>query len=329
MRRVAASALALLASALPALSGAQTFANGTLAVVTISNGGEVSLLNFARTGTGQTGTNQVALPLFLGTSAWEGALTSDGSNPGRLAVAGLSSSASSAPRRVVQFDAATGGIVHADLGAVGETVHSAQIVGNALYVGGASGAFGGAFNGTATGGSASTTGIGASSYRSIQNLGGTIYASRDNMIVTISGGVETQTGVVLPTTTGGGAGAGTTFPGMAGDFVLADANTLYIAGGRGDLYRSVRSGSGGAFGTPTHLRTPSIAHLAFDGTTLYATTTASSVSQLIAIDPATGSTTVLATAGANRSFRGVEVVPEPGTLLALSLGGLALLRRRK
>jgi hypothetical protein len=73
-----------------------------------------------------------------------------------------------------------------------------------------------------------------------------------------------------------------------------------------------------------------ISGIAFDGNRVYATAS-NGTALLSTVDTGAGfgSWTTLATAATNTRFRGVEVVPEPGTLLALGAGLAAVAARRR
>ena len=334
--------------ALAAVSSAQ-FADQTLAVVLLDGNGsaptaagvQTRLANFAKTGTGQTPISTVLLPQFnSGTATSEGFLQSDGANPFNLYVGGYTaavatgvaaSSSASNPRVVTQFNALTGAITTTTLGANdfdANNIRSAVYVNNTLYAAGA-GAAGSDFRliqgtpGAAFGGTQDLTATpGATATLRVTHVQeGTVYASAAANIYSFSNG--TQTSIFGTNPTG--------FTG-AYDFRFADANTLYISDdtASGGLFRAVRNTGTGLFGTATRVGTiAGLRGLAFDGTTLYGTTPTGN--QILSIDPATGATTILATAGTGQIFRGVEVVPEPATMaaMALGLGALAARRRKK
>lgn len=158
--------------------------------------------------------------------------------------------------------------------------------------------------------------------RLLRVLDGTVtYATSSNIFVH-DGSVATSVFATTPT--------------LAGivDFRFTDSDTLYLAdesSTNGGLYRSLRQANG-LFGTPTLVGgSGGLRSLAFDGTTFYATSSATTNNNLLTINPITGARTTLASAGTNRAFRGVEVVPEPATMaaMALGLGALAARRRRR
>lgn len=76
-------------------------------------------------------------------------------------------------------------------------------------------------------------------------------------------------------------------------------------------------------------------HIAVIGTDVFGTTTETSANRIVKISFANGFTSaftgasVVATAGANTAFRGLEVVPEPASFAILGLGVLGLAIRRK
>ncbi len=332
---------------LPAASFAQ-FADGTLAVVTIGDGvnflseggNRVTLRNYARTGSGQTPLASTTLPLYLGTNNYEGQLQSDGGDPRNLYLGGFSGTAPSGPvfattgarvpRRVTGFDTRTGAAASTDLGPndySGVSLCSAQVIGTSILAAGdgpSSPARGGILTGTFTG-TSTTLAQGASngSTRLAKNLGGTLYYTDGENIYTGPNGTN-------PIFRGGAPGN------LIAGFVLVGRDTVYYTNPStfgtptpAGLFRSTR-GADGLFGTPTRLYSgaPLLA-LATDGTRLFATTDGGYDNALLSFDLNGGDVRTLATAGTNRAFRGVEVVPEPASLAALALGALALLKRRR
>ncbi len=159
-------------------------------------------------------------------------------------------------------------------------------------------------------------------------------------IYRISGGLATtsgSTGSVVISTVGSGTGTASPY-----DFWFKDANTCYIADDR-----STANGGGiqkwefvsGSWSRTYTLNVNLTAGLR--GLTgrdnggnieLYATSADSATKLVGVVDGgAASSFTVLATAGTNTAFRGVEFapVPEPTTILAAVIGAVAFLKRRK
>lgn len=346
--------LTLAGLALAAVSSAQ-FAPQTIAVVSLGSGAaalsntgeQVTLLDFAKTGAAQASPLASAtLPLFLsGTATSEGFLTSDGSASANLAIGGYSNSSTGAgltgsvvnttgaqvPRRVATYNSATGATSFTNLGSndfSANNIRSAQVVDGQIYAAGPNPAAGstgldggvltGAFNGTTSDLAATPATTG--SIRLAQFIDGTLYYSINTNIYTGAG----NTGSIF--------GANPTGLTSGYDFVFTDANTLYVADDSVGLLKATRDATSGFFNTAVKVGTvPTIRGLAFDGTTLFATTTATTNNSLISFDLAGGNITTLASAGTNKVFRGVEVVPEPATMagMALGLGALAARRRKK
>lgn len=156
----------------------------------------------------------------------------------------------------------------------------------------------------------------------------------------ISGGLATvtgSTGSVVFSTVGSGTGTASPY-----DFWFKDANTCYVADDR-----STASGGGlqkWEFSSGVWTRTYTLntnltaglrglcGRVVSGNVELYATS-ADSATKLVGITDtgASSAFTILATAGTNTAFRGVEFtpVPEPATVCALAIGLGALLRRRK
>ncbi len=132
------------------------------------------------------------------------------------------------------------------------------------------------------------------------------------------------------------------------DFFFANDRTLYLADDRatGGLYKLARTG--GATGDVTTGSWAVVYNVAAGATglrglagevvgntvNLFGTTTETSANRLVAysetLSAATaGSFTTIATSAANTVFRGVTLVPTPGSAALLGLGGLLAARRRR
>ncbi len=116
----------------------------------------------------------------------------------------------------------------------------------------------------------------------------------------------------------------------ARDFVVVDANTLYVATSTGSAGLIKMTFNGTSWVEAYRLGGTGISGVAFDGSKVYATAS-NGTTILSTVDNGSGfgSWTTLATAAANTRFRGIEVVPEPGTMLALGAGLAALAARRR
>ncbi len=133
--------------------------------------------------------------------------------------------------------------------------------------------------------------------------------------------------------------AGTPLSALVSDDQVSAAGGLYLATGW----------TGSTFGTPTQIMTATamstalgggtlgIRQMAVVGTDVYATTVEASANKIVKLSFANGfsngltTASVVATAGANTAFRGVEVVPEPASMAIFGIGlaGLAVARRRR
>lgn len=158
-------------------------------------------------------------------------------------------------------------------------------------------------------------------------------------------------GTGMPTTAGQTLTLLNGMPTAAGpssyDYWFADANTLYVADDRasasgGGIQKWIQSaGTWSLQYTLNGQLTTGVrgltASLSGSNATFYASTTEGSANKLVSITDnitnttATGNFAVIATAGTNTAFRGVEFtpVPEPASMAVLGLGVLAALRRRK
>lgn len=188
----------------------------------------------------------------------------------------------------------------------------------------------------------------ASNMRVVNIYKGQLYVSSSSGtllgVSTVASGLPTtlSAGPITPLT-----GFPTTGSHSSYDFWFKDDNTLYVAddgsaangGGIQKWIQSAGSWSLAYTLLNTGSATTAVRGLAgtIDGNgdaVLFGTTTAGSANTLIALTDtgATSVASVLATAGANTVFRGVEflaIVPEPSSAALLLVGGLALFFRRK
>ena len=116
----------------------------------------------------------------------------------------------------------------------------------------------------------------------------------------------------------------------ARDFVVVDPNTLYVATSTAGVGLVKMVFDGTNWVEAYRLTGTGISGVAYDGTSVYATNS-NGITLLSTIDTGSGfgAWSTLATAATNPRFRGVEVVPEPGTMIALGAGGAALVARRR
>lgn len=130
------------------------------------------------------------------------------------------------------------------------------------------------------------------------------------------------------------------------DFVIASSNLVFVAdeftpatGGAGGLQVWFNNGTTWALSGVVSVGAGSgLRGLARDAATgaFYGTTTDNRLVRIdVSVDPLTGvlaagsTVSTLATAPAGTLFRGVEVIPSPGTIALLSLGGLVATRRKR
>lgn len=254
-------------------------------------------------------------------------------------------------RRVVgQIDTWSGAVTYANYGQTysGNNIRSAVFdeINNVNIISGPSATgVSGIRSGAAAGGT-STTGLSgtAANFRNVNIFNGQVFAS------SASGAVNF--GVALIS-----GGTATLLPGLPSatgpspyDFFFSNDRTLYIADDRtttsGGLQKWVRTGgvaNDTVSGTWTLSTTFNLANIAGTGNAglrglagevvggavnLFAISTDN---RLVTITDGVGipSFTVLATAPTNTNWRGVEIIPTPGTAALLTLGGLLASWRRR
>ncbi len=360
-------AAALAATAGVALAQDSAWNPGNLVISQIGLDGSSTSLSGAATaavlkefqiGAGFTGDN-VQLPSALesrrltssGSATSEGMLTrsADGlylTYQGYDAAAGTASIAGTSTTSVARTVAKVDWQLSADLSTTTTSftagnIRSSLLIGDTVYMAGSGSSGSGGVRSIADGGSgAATIESGAlTNARVVNTFGGNVYASAASGafigISLISGGTAT----LLP-------GFGSTVSPSAYDFVFADSSTLYVADDSGNTNGGIQKWTfdGSTWSRQYVLRSTDLGGtfaargltLGTDGSgnnVLYAITAEASGNRLIAVtDTGSGSlATVLATAGPNTIFRGVEFapIPTPGSIALLGLGGLIAARRRR
>ncbi|MCW5936300.1 MAG: PEP-CTERM sorting domain-containing protein [Fimbriimonadaceae bacterium] len=116
----------------------------------------------------------------------------------------------------------------------------------------------------------------------------------------------------------------------ARDFEVVNSTTLYLATSSANTGLVKMTFDGSAWVQSYGLTGTALSGVAFDGNSVYATSS-DGTRLMVSTDTGSGFTawSTLATASANTRFRGVEVVPEPGTMIALGAGVAALASRRR
>lgn len=214
---------------------------------------------------------------------------------------------------------------------------------------------GGVLYNTTGGGPSTTVSTTTTNLRNINAFGGQLYASTGSGTAFRIGAVGTG----LPNTTGqtitnipGGLTAGSPYGFWFFDLDagVSGMDTLYVADDTattGGIFKYSLVGgtwvSNGSVVGPSLRGLTGTKNVGAAGVQLYATTGASAAAgggTLFGLNDTSGyngaiggTLNTLATAGTNTAFRGVvyipQAVPEPGTIAALSLGALALIRKRR
>lgn len=298
-----------------------------------------------------TATSEGAITLSAGSGRFLSFAGYDATTTQTAVVATLNNAAdgSGPVRRVVgQIDTWTGAVTYSNYGqsysgnnirsAVLDEVNSVNITAGTATTGGGvrSGAAGGATSTTLLSGSLTNT-------RNVNIFFGQTFTSSASGtfqgVSLVSGGTAT----LLPG-----------FPTVAGpsayDFFFSDTRTLYVADDRtttsGGLQKWVRTGgtagetTSGNWAISTTFNLANIAGTGLAGlrglagevvggvSTLFAISTDN---RLVAITDTSNAATfsVLATAPTNTNWRGIEIIPTPGSAALLGLGGLLVARRRR
>lgn len=300
----------------------------------------ISLLNYTSAGVlGENSTYAVpstggAALTQSGTAGSEGALSISSdltkisfvgyrANSGAAAVVGT---ASAATNRVVGTISLATGAIDTSTAITGQfsgnNIRSSYVSGSAYYAVGAnsglvSGTVGSAAAGAALG--TSTTNL-----RVVNGFGGNVYFSTGSGAQGIYQYDPSATGkqtLVVNTNTVGGQ----TSP---YDFQFVTATSLLVADATVGIKLYTKTGSNWAVAST--LAASASSSFTLLGGSIYFTAADGSALKTATFDGTSfGTVTTLATAGAGQAFRGVQAVPEPGSMVALAVGGLGLLRRRR
>ncbi len=339
------------------------FANGTIAVVSfdggatapVNTGMRVVLKDFSTTG---TLLNSISTDTFIsGTATSEGALNyaDDGSHT--LWIGGYQTpstsgaiGSSTVSRRVQGYDV-TGSIMGTATDFVNTTLYTANNIRSAVVVNGNLVTAG---NSTTTGGTRLGTGFVAGTAPATTNYSGAVTNTREAQVWGSNMYWSTASGTTSIFTSPLAASAPTDIVGVHPtgtwspyDFTFTNDGTndvMYVAddgatsvnggllkfvknGGTFDFaYRITVAGTVGLSGTAAGTR-----GLGVVNGKIYATTdTGKNILEITDGGSAALSTvSVIATAGANENFRGLEVVPEPASFAVLGLGIAGLVARKR